>query len=49
MNIWGKSDGNWSSRCGVMGSVTSWEQLVAGTIPGLAQWVGDLALSAGVA
>ena len=34
----------WSSCCGAMGSAASWERWKAGSIPGLAQWVGDLAL-----
>ena len=35
---------SWSSRCGTMGSVVSWEHGDAGLIPSPAQWVKDLAL-----
>ena len=33
------------SHCGATGSMASWERWVAGSIPGLAQWGKDLALS----
>ena len=32
---------SWSSHCGIMESVASWEHWDAGLIPGLAQWVKD--------
>ena len=35
---------SWSSHCGTTGSVASWEHWGPGSIPGLAQWVKDLAL-----
>ena len=34
----------WNSCYDTMGSGVSWEQWTAGLIPGLAQWVKDLAL-----
>ena len=34
-----------SSHCGTTGSAVSWERWDVGSIPGLAQWIGDLVLS----
>ena len=37
-------EGHWHSRCGTTGSPVSWGCWDTGLIPGLAQWVKDLAL-----
>ena len=42
--LWAWPRKSQSSHCGAMGLVASWEHWDIGSIPGLAQWIKNLAL-----